>query len=241
MPEGLPIEPPLSEEEPSVANALSRQALRSERTRVALLTAAEKVFARDGFDAARIEDIAAEAGRSRGAFYANFESKTELFLALRATAIRRRARELRACLDSITGEEARHAAVVAYIIGQVADREGLLLEIEFKLFAVRHPDLLPGLAERHIQAATSINMEEFAGLIPDAEHDLPAMRRKSLSIEAILNGFALNAMFSPADLDRAALDALIPRLLGVILPPPGGPVVARPAVPNVTSDGRLGV
>src|ERR1700749_1355743 len=55
----------------------SHQALKSERTRAELLRAAEVIFARDGFEASRIEDIAAEAGRSRGAFYANFASQTE--------------------------------------------------------------------------------------------------------------------------------------------------------------------
>src|ERR1700733_16316312 len=87
--------------------AVSRQALRSERTRSALLTAAEKIFARDGFEASRIEDIAAEANRSRGAFYANFASKTEVFLALRSRVARRRAREVKDRIDRDSRVEAR--------------------------------------------------------------------------------------------------------------------------------------
>jgi len=51
--------------------------------RKALLEAAMNVFVRDGFEASRIEDIAAEAGRSRGAFYVNFSNKAEAFFALR--------------------------------------------------------------------------------------------------------------------------------------------------------------
>jgi AcrR family transcriptional regulator len=42
---------------------------------------------RDGFEAARLEDIAARAGRSRGAFYANYRDKEELFFALRERAL----------------------------------------------------------------------------------------------------------------------------------------------------------
>src|SRR5258708_35077140 len=61
----------------------SRQHLRTAATRKALLEAACHVFVRDGFEASRIEDIAAEAGRSRGAFYVNFANKAEAFLALR--------------------------------------------------------------------------------------------------------------------------------------------------------------
>src|ERR1700733_5360973 len=82
----------VAEEEDAPRSSL--QTLRSERTRVALLAAAEKIFARDGFEASRIEDIAAEAGRSRGAFYANFLNKTEVFLALRTRAMQRKAREM---------------------------------------------------------------------------------------------------------------------------------------------------
>ena len=56
----------------------SRQQARTEATRRKLLLAAEKVFARDGFEAARLEDIAGLAGYTRGAFYANFQSKEDI-------------------------------------------------------------------------------------------------------------------------------------------------------------------
>jgi len=46
------------------------------------LLAAEQTFARDGYEAARLEDIAARAGYTRGAFYANFDSKEDIFFAL---------------------------------------------------------------------------------------------------------------------------------------------------------------
>src|SRR6202163_2709247 len=60
----------------------SRQGERTETTRRKLLAAAERIFAQDGFEAARLEDIAAGAGYTRGAFYANFESKEDIFFAL---------------------------------------------------------------------------------------------------------------------------------------------------------------
>src|SRR5580698_7583907 len=45
------------------------------RTRARLLEAAKAVFERDGFLAARISDIAAEAEVSHGSFYHYFDSK----------------------------------------------------------------------------------------------------------------------------------------------------------------------
>jgi AcrR family transcriptional regulator len=196
----------------------SRQAYRSGRTRSALLTAAQTVFARDGFEAARIEDIATEAGRSRGAFYANFQSKTELLLELRNSAMRHRARELRARIESVTGDVARRAAVTRYLIEQICDRETLLLQIEFKLFALRHPDLLPDLAQKHLETSTSINLEELYDLLPHADGGLVEVRRVTLAIEALLEGFALNALFGPTVLDTEYLSALVPTLLEAILP-----------------------
>ncbi len=62
--------------------APSRQRARTEATRRKLLEAAENIFARDGFEAARLEDIAASAGYTRGAFYANFDGKEDIFFAL---------------------------------------------------------------------------------------------------------------------------------------------------------------
>ncbi len=55
---------------------------RSLDTRQDLLDAARQIFARDGFDLARVEDVARVAGKSRGAFYAHFRDKEDVFLAI---------------------------------------------------------------------------------------------------------------------------------------------------------------
>ncbi len=44
-----------------------------------LLQAAQRVFAEKGLDRAKVEDIAQQAGLSKGAFYLHFESKDEAF------------------------------------------------------------------------------------------------------------------------------------------------------------------
>jgi AcrR family transcriptional regulator len=147
--------------------ASSRQALRSERTHTDLLRAAEIVFARDGFEASRIEDIAAEAGRSRGAFYANFANKTEVFLALRSRAALRNARTIRERVEGLVGDDARYAAIMRYLLEQICDTQTQLLQIEFKLFALRHPEMLAELSEKHLEASASINRRELSDLFPE--------------------------------------------------------------------------
>jgi AcrR family transcriptional regulator len=51
-------------------------------TRSSLLDAAERVFLRHGLAGSSVEEISAEAGFTRGAFYSNFASKDELFVEL---------------------------------------------------------------------------------------------------------------------------------------------------------------
>jgi AcrR family transcriptional regulator len=55
---------------------------RKARTRDELLAAARRVFLRRGFHGASLEEIAEEAGYTKGAVYSNFEGKDDLFLAL---------------------------------------------------------------------------------------------------------------------------------------------------------------
>ena len=52
------------------------------RTRQLLLDSGRDVFARKGFAAATVEEIAEQAGFTRGAFYANFKDKHDLFWTL---------------------------------------------------------------------------------------------------------------------------------------------------------------
>jgi AcrR family transcriptional regulator len=195
----------------------SRQSPKSERTRADLLRAAEVIFARDGFEASRIEDIAAAAGRSRGAFYANFDNKTEVFLALRSIATRRNARAIRERIESIHEDAARYDAIIRYILEQICDTQTQLLQIEFKLFALRHPEMLAELSEKHLNASTSINRQELSGLFPEKSKSPEDARRTTLAIEAILEGFALNARFSPQVVDARYLEELVPELLAKIM------------------------
>lgn len=61
-------------------SAPSRQAARTAATRRKLLLAAEQTFARDGYEAARLEDIAARAGYTRGPFTRTLTARKIFFL-----------------------------------------------------------------------------------------------------------------------------------------------------------------
>src|SRR3984893_6479853 len=89
---------PSARRKKTAALATSRQQARTAATRRKLLLAAEQTFARDGYEAARLEDIAARAGYTRGAFYANFDSKEDIFFALLEQSISGRIEQINSLL-----------------------------------------------------------------------------------------------------------------------------------------------
>jgi AcrR family transcriptional regulator len=116
---------------------LRRQA-RVDRTRADLLDAAARVFAAQGYEGAAVGDIASAAGYTKGAVYANFGSKSDLFLAL--------AREQVLCTSrpgagAGAGAQARPLAE-QLVAGMAATPDGpeMLLTLEVLAYAVRHPE-----------------------------------------------------------------------------------------------------
>ena len=60
----------------------NKHQVRTEETQAKILAAAEATFSERGFESAQLEDVAARAGYTRGAIYAHYASKEDLFLAL---------------------------------------------------------------------------------------------------------------------------------------------------------------
>jgi AcrR family transcriptional regulator len=67
--------------------------------RIDLLRAAEAVFVERGLDVARVEEITARAGRSKGSFYLHFSSKEEAFRQIVETLLAR----LQSCMEEDGG------------------------------------------------------------------------------------------------------------------------------------------
>lgn len=71
-------------------------------TRARLIACAHTVFLRNGFHTATLEQIALQAGVTKGAVYSNFESKAELFLAVSGTRMDERLRDYRQLSATVT-------------------------------------------------------------------------------------------------------------------------------------------
>jgi len=86
-------------------------------TRKQLLRSARAVFARDGFEHSCIEEIAAKAGKTRGAFYDNFSGKEDVFFAIFEENLDRDMSELSSRIASLSTFERRVEALVDYLSG----------------------------------------------------------------------------------------------------------------------------
>ncbi|MBV9769893.1 MAG: TetR family transcriptional regulator, partial [Bryobacterales bacterium] len=105
------------------AQEASKHQRRTEATRRALLDAAYRIFARDGFEASRIEDIAGATGHTRGAFYAHFQSKEDLFFALFEQEAGDHLRDLRSVLERCPDSGLRLRALRRFYVARVSDRQ----------------------------------------------------------------------------------------------------------------------
>lgn len=130
---------------------------RRTQTRAAVLDAAAAVFARRGYEAGTLEEIAEAAGYTTGAIYSNFAGKEELFLAV----FERRNAQLtdvyRDLLEEAGGKPPELVDVAqVWSRHELADRDALLLTLEFRLAALRDPALGGKLGEFEAQTEETI-------------------------------------------------------------------------------------
>lgn len=119
---------------------LSR-AEQTEATEWRLLAAAYRVFLARGFHEATLDEVAEEAGLTKGAVYSRFDGKADLFLALLERRVAQRIQDVQGALAEHAPEE--HPAEMGRRWAAVLrdDLDWMLLVIEFRLHAARHPEL----------------------------------------------------------------------------------------------------
>ena len=110
---------------------------RSLDTRQDFLEAARQIFARDGFELARIEEIARFAGKTRGAFYAHFRDKEDIFLAVFEDELTRDrcSPAESSCISISTAREIQITA--RRLVSALKDKRRWLLHLELYLHAHR--------------------------------------------------------------------------------------------------------
>lgn len=126
-----------------------RQAERRAQTTNRVLDAAAAEFARRGFHAATIDDIARTAGYTKGAVYANFAGKDTLFLALIDRHLEDQLAQLDLLLANTSTADLRIRLRDAAVEQNSAGGSFGLLMLEFWLYAARDAAAKAALAERY--------------------------------------------------------------------------------------------
>lgn len=177
------------------------RAARAQRreTREELLTAALKVFAAHGYRQASVDEIAAEAGYSKGALYWHFSGKEQLLLALIDERIDEPMREMVALLQSAPPERDMSVEATRAFARQLAEqREAVLLEREYWSLAIRDPDL----RERYVERQQQLRQAFAAALEARVRHlgapELPMPSEDVARIVlSIIGGLAVDALVDP--------------------------------------------
>jgi AcrR family transcriptional regulator len=119
------------------------------RTRAKLMRSAGKLFCRHGLEQASVDEIAQDAGYTKGAFYSNFKSKEELFLAMLDQKFGEEIKRIEAALktDESPDEVARHAGEDLMRFMR-SDPEWERLYLEFVAYAGRNDEFRQELLTR---------------------------------------------------------------------------------------------
>lgn len=188
---------------------ISRHQEKTELTRSRFIQAAEKIFARDGFDSAKLEEIAAAAGYTRGAFYANFDSKEDLFLALLEREITNRIAHIRKHLAGYEKPAEKLAALRDVWLDMCLDRRWSLLALEFKLFAVRHPEVKTRLTTMHRRLVSS-GVELLDQIMDGLGRKLPASAHAvGIAFFSLSSGLTLEHMLDRSVMPEEAVHQLM--------------------------------
>jgi AcrR family transcriptional regulator len=179
--------------------------------REALLEAAARVFVRRGYRDASVEEIAREAGFSKGAVYWHFDGKEDLFYALAEQRINAPVREMIELLRSAPPE--RDMSVEAnqrFVELLERQRELLLLDQEYWSLAVREPQLRARYAARQAEVRTALGeaLQARVRHLGAPVEDVP-VQDVATAVLALANGLGMERLIDP--------DAVPDDLLGRII------------------------
>ena len=189
----------------------NKHQVRTAETRAKLLAAASQLFTERGFENTQLEQVAARAGYTRGAIYAHYASKEELFLGLLRERIDRTFRQLRDALERAPSTTKRLQTFREWVSHKCSDPPWAILTLEFKLYALRRPRARAQLQGMY-DLLFETNGQKFAELLfrerLSKSNALIAQRRLAL-LGAILSGAVIESRFRPELLPRKALQQVL--------------------------------
>jgi len=221
---------------------LSRQERRAQ-TREQLLDAAAAVFARLGYRGASLEEVAAEAGFTKGAVYSNFATKADLFLALADRIIKERRAALTDAYRGMPLDDVLDS-IGSYLRTQAATEESIdLFGIELWLVAMRDPTLRARLADD--LASTRDAIADILAAKLEAENVKSGFTPGELAtiLKALGDGLLMQVYLDPGAIDPALVGRACRMIVGLpdpdewsagsrgagVTPPGGSATKGKPA------------
>lgn len=207
---------------------------RRAETRRRVVEAAHDVFSEMGIRDAPVELICDRAGFTRGAFYSNFASKEELFLAVYEVQMQQRTERLRAAVaEATTAVDPASADAVTRVLQEAgvlfmesltADETWYLLNAEFRAQALRQPELRAptAAAERRFHDALAgilLDLLGRLGLRLTVEPESAVITIVRL-YETMLERAILGEL--PDRADNRYVTEVLPRLLTALVAPSDG-------------------
>ena len=200
------------------AKAPTKHQQKSEATRAALLEAAEIIFARDGYERAQIDEIAKLSGRTRGAVYAQYKTKEQLFFAVQEQRIDDAVRHSQAALSKMgSASQLERLGAVRETFADVGEARVAFLEIELKLYAIRHPEAGKDWHDRFIRLFQAETFAEEFGLKREPGRSKIESRYTALS--ALKSGLMLALFFLPDRLTPKEATLILKEVFDGLFPP----------------------
>ncbi len=192
---------------------------RTEATKGMILDAAESLFAELGFENSQLEEVANRANCSRGAIYAHYANKEELFLALMEQRVHSKFAAVRKKMEDEPDPSNRPGIFRRWIAHQVTDPSWGTLTLEFKQYAVRRPgsrESLLKLYESLFEASGKDFPELLFGSSLTKATKL-SLNRRLAALGGALSGIVLESQFRDGLFSNTALQQLAENLFDALI------------------------
>jgi AcrR family transcriptional regulator len=192
---------------------------RTEETQTKILDAAQAIFSEQGFEKTQLEEVASRAGYTRGAIYAHYSSKEDLFLALMERRVLPKMIAIRCLIEAEPEVGKRPEIFRRWLSSQMSDHAWGILMLEFKLYALRRPESRERLQQTYDLIFKSTG-DDLVGLLFGSDLDKvsrAAADRRLAVVGAIVSAVILESHFRPKLLSRHHLQSLVGELFEALL------------------------
>ncbi|HMD21261.1 MAG TPA: helix-turn-helix domain-containing protein [Alloacidobacterium sp.] len=204
----------------SLQKTKNKHQARTEETQAKILDAAEAIFSEQGFEKTQLEEVASRAGYTRGAIYAHYSSKEDLFLALMEHRVLTKFTAIRHVIEAEPDVSKRPGIFKHWLVAQLNDHAWGTLMLEFKLYALRRPQSREKLRHMYDLLLIRSSGEDFIGVLFGNGMDKTtraAIERRLAVMGAIVSAVILESHFRPKLLPKQHLQAVLDELYGALI------------------------